>query len=56
MKEEVMKKQFTIIVSFFFVLAAVTCFLSLAAPGLAADTYHIKFNYPGPKSPPSMHP
>ena len=56
MKEEIMKKQFTIIVSFFFVLAAVTCFLSLATPGLAADIYHIKFNYPGPKSPPSMHP
>ncbi len=51
-----MKKHFALIVSFFFAFAAVICVLSPATPGFAADTYYIKFNYPGPKAPPSMHP
>lgn len=51
-----MKKQFKFNVSIFFALMAVIFFMGLSTPVIAADTYHIKFNYAGPKSPPSMHP
>ncbi|MFH2128804.1 MAG: TRAP transporter substrate-binding protein [bacterium] len=41
-----------------FILTLATAFFLMAmeAPVFAEKTYHIKFNYAGPKSPPSMHP
>lgn len=51
-----MRKRYALCVRLFITLTAVIFLLSLSPPGFAADTYHIKFNYAGPKSPPSMHP
>ncbi|MBU0544529.1 MAG: TRAP transporter substrate-binding protein [Proteobacteria bacterium] len=49
------KKVFFVWV-FLFILAITGGALTAGDPAFAADTYHIKFNYDGPKSPPSMHP
>ena len=42
--------------AFLLTLVAAVFFMAMEAPVFAEKTYHIKFNYAGPKSPPSMHP
>jgi len=51
-----MEKKMVFVYFLMLALAATGVALTADTPVFAADTYHIKFNYDGPKSPPSMHP